>query len=246
VGIGPFRYAAWKRGDQIELERNPYYWRGRPALDRVIMKLIPDRNTVLTQLQTGELDMWSSLRRIVSISRASDPNVHIIRQPSYAVNEMLLNLKGPVLADRSVREALRYAVDRRLLRDKVGHGVGILQNVIVPTIDPSTRRDIPFTAFDPAKPTPYSMRRDGHAARTAYALRTATGYRSRLLRARERPTPTPRSNCFAHRGARSARNSTYSATSPRCCSANTLRAGFSQRGNLTPCSLEHICRRRST
>lgn len=151
VGIGPFRYAAWKRGDQIELERNPFYWRGQAKLDRVIMKLIPDRNTVLTQLQTGELDMWypfggSYLSRVAAI-----PNVHIIRQPSYGINEILFNVKSPVLADRAVREALRYAVDRRLLREKVGHGVGILQNVAVTTADPSTPKDIAFTPFDLAK-----------------------------------------------------------------------------------------------
>jgi peptide/nickel transport system substrate-binding protein len=151
VGIGPFRYAAWKRGEQIELERNPFYWRGQPALERVIMKLIPDRNTVLTQLQTGELDMWypfggSFLARVQSIA-----NVHIIRQPSYTVNQLLLNAASAPISERPVREALRYAVDRRLLRDKVGHGVGILQNVVVPLADPSAPRDIHFTPFDIAK-----------------------------------------------------------------------------------------------
>ena len=151
VGIGPFRYAAWKRGDQIELERNPYYWRGQATLDRVILKLIPDRNTVLTQLQTGEIDMWypfggAFLSRVEGI-----PNVHVIRQPSYAVNQILLNVRGPVLSERRVRQALRFAIDRRLLREKVGHGVGILQNVIVPSVDPSTPKDIAFTPFDIAK-----------------------------------------------------------------------------------------------
>src|SRR5579872_54366 len=58
VGIGPFRYVSWKRGDSIELEANPYYWRGEPKLKRIIYKQIPDRNTLLTQLQTGEIDFW--------------------------------------------------------------------------------------------------------------------------------------------------------------------------------------------
>ncbi len=149
VGIGPFRYAAWKRGDEIELERNPNYWRGQAALDRVIMKLIPDRNTVLTQLQTGELDVWypfggSYLSRVAAI-----PGIHLIRQPAYSVNEVALNLKSPMLVDRSVRQAMRYGLNRAVLRDKVGHGVGILQDVVFPTIDPSTPKDIPFTAYAP-------------------------------------------------------------------------------------------------
>ena len=151
IGIGPFRYAAWKRGDQIQLERNPYYWRGRPALDQIVMKLIPDRNTVLTQLQTGNLDMWfpfggSYLARVQAI-----PNVHVIGRPSYTINFLYFNVAGPVLRDRSVRLALRDALDRTTIHDKVSHGVGLLQNVVVAATDPATPRDIPFTPFDPSK-----------------------------------------------------------------------------------------------
>jgi len=151
VGIGPFRYAAWKRGDEIELERNPYYWRGQPALERVIMKLVPDRNTVLTELQTGELDMWypfggAYLSRVQAI-----PGVHIIRQPGYGLNQFMLNTKHPVLADVAVRQALRLGVDRKTILEKAAHGVGILQDAPFPTIDPSTPKDIPYVAYDPAK-----------------------------------------------------------------------------------------------
>jgi peptide/nickel transport system substrate-binding protein len=151
IGAGPFRYKAWERGDRVELEPNPFYWRGRPSLSEVVMKLIPDRNTVLTQLQTGELDMWypfggAYLSRVQSI-----PNVHVIRQPSYANNLVLFNTTAPALKDRTVREALRFAVDRRTLRDKVSHGVGNLQNVLLPEVDPAVPKNIAFTPFDLAK-----------------------------------------------------------------------------------------------
>jgi peptide/nickel transport system substrate-binding protein len=151
VGIGPFRYAAWKRGDEIELERNPYYWRGQPALERVVMKLIPDRNTVLTQLQTGELDMWypfggSYLSRVQAI-----PGVHIIRHAGYGLNLFMLNTKHPVLADVAVRQALRLGADRKTLLEKVMHNVGILQDTQLPTVDPTTPKDIPLVAYDPSK-----------------------------------------------------------------------------------------------
>ncbi len=151
IGAGPFRYKSWERGDRVELEPNPYYWRGRPALSGVVMKLIPDRNTVLTQLQTGEIDMWYPFGGVFLSRVASIPNVHIIRQPSFATNLMLFNTTDPVLKDRIVRQALRYAVDRRTIRDKIGHGVGILQNVLLPQVDPAVPKDIAFTPFDLAK-----------------------------------------------------------------------------------------------
>ena len=151
VGIGPFRYSVWKRGDAVELAANPLYWRGRPKLDRVIMKLIPDRNTVLAQLQTGELDMWypfggSFLARVAAI-----PSVSVLRTPAYIFNEITLNLKNPALADAGVRHALLLATDRKTIVDKVGHGVGVLQDVSAPLVDPAVPKDIPFTQYDPAK-----------------------------------------------------------------------------------------------
>ena len=54
VGIGPFRYVRWARGDRVELEPNPFYWRGKPKLQHITYRFIPDRNTLLTQMQTGE------------------------------------------------------------------------------------------------------------------------------------------------------------------------------------------------
>ena len=48
IGIGPFRYTEWVRTDHVTLEANPYYWRGQPKIKKIIFKIIPDRNTLLT------------------------------------------------------------------------------------------------------------------------------------------------------------------------------------------------------
>ncbi len=151
VGAGPFRYVAWKRGDEIELEANPNYWRGRPALSEIVLKLIPDRNTVLTQLQTGELDMWYPFGGVFLSRVAAIPRVHVIRQPSYIINQLLFNVTVPELKDRTVRQALRLAMDRKSIRDKIAHGVGLLQNVLLPEVDPAVAKDVAFTPFDLAK-----------------------------------------------------------------------------------------------
>jgi peptide/nickel transport system substrate-binding protein len=150
VGIGPFRYTAWRRGDAVELEANPYYWRGLPKLKKIVFKIVPDRNTVLTQLQTGELDLWypaagAFLPRLQALS-----NITIIRQPGYLYNHIDFNLTHPALRDVAVRRALRMAIDRTLIRDKVGHGVGILQESIVPAPYPGVEK-VPFVPFDIAK-----------------------------------------------------------------------------------------------
>jgi len=150
VGIGPFRYVAWKRGESVEMEANPLYWRGTPKLHKVIFKIITDRNTVLTQLQTGELDLWvpfggAFLSRVQGLH-----NVVLGRHPIYTYNHYDFNTTRPALRERAVREALRFATDRVTLREKVGHGVGILQDSVLPAPYPGVPK-FSFAAFDLAK-----------------------------------------------------------------------------------------------
>jgi peptide/nickel transport system substrate-binding protein len=52
VGIGPFRYTAFRRADAVEMEANPFYFRGKPKLAKLVYKIVTDENTLFTQLQT--------------------------------------------------------------------------------------------------------------------------------------------------------------------------------------------------
>jgi peptide/nickel transport system substrate-binding protein len=150
VGIGPFRYTAWHRGENVEMEANPNYWRGLPKLKKIIFKIVPDRNTVLTQMQTGEIDLWNPFGGSF-LARAQAMNgVVVKRHPVYGYNHWDFNLTRPVLHERVVRQALRLATDRQTLRDKVSHGVGILQESLLPAPYPGIVK-LPQVAFDIAK-----------------------------------------------------------------------------------------------
>ena len=150
VGIGPFRYTAWHRGENVEMEANPYYWRGIPKLKKIVFKIIPDRNTVLTQLQTGELDLWVPFGGVFLARAQAIKGVVVGRHPVYGYNHWDFNLTHPVLRERVVRQALRLAANRQAIRDKVAHGVGILQESLLPAPYPGIRK-LPRVAFDIAK-----------------------------------------------------------------------------------------------
>jgi peptide/nickel transport system substrate-binding protein len=127
VGIGPFKYASWKRGDSVELVPNPLYFGRKPKLARVLFKIIPDRNTTLTQLTTHEIDMWLPVPGAYFDRVRALPGIAITRQPSYGYNHIDLNLQHGALRDPAVRRALRLAIDRATIRTKIRHGVGVLQ-----------------------------------------------------------------------------------------------------------------------
>ncbi len=150
VGIGPFRYTEWVRSDHVTLEANPYYWRGQPKIKKVIYKVIPDRNTLLTQLTTGEIDMWTFVP-VSFVGRATAlPNVSFHRSPSYLYSHVDFNTSHPALADKAVRTALRLATDRRSAVAKINHGVGIVQESQMTPASPFYK-PIPFVSYDVAK-----------------------------------------------------------------------------------------------
>ncbi len=150
VGIGPFRYVSWKRGDSIELEANPYYWRGKPKLERIIYKQIPDRNTLLAQLETGEIDFWPFVG-LGFYDRVKAIPGHIVFAPvGYYYAHIDFNTQRPLLRDVRVRRALRYALDRKALLEKAYHGAGILQETMISPENPAYR-PFPQIPHDPAK-----------------------------------------------------------------------------------------------
>ena len=151
IGIGPFRYVEWRRGDRVIMEANPFYFRGRPKLDRVEYHIVPNRDTVLTQLQTGELDMWPLAARAYYLRLLALKGFTIIRQPSYGFGHIDFNTSRPLLSDVRVRRALALAIDREALRDKVGHGIGIIQNGVYSPSSPYFDPRIKTTHQDLAK-----------------------------------------------------------------------------------------------
>jgi peptide/nickel transport system substrate-binding protein len=151
VGIGPFKYVAWRRGQSVEMEANPLYWRGLPKLKRVEYRIIPSRDTILAGLQTGDVDLWPIAASAYYPRLLKLPNVTVLKQASYSFNHIDFNLTHPVFHDRAVRAALRLAVDRSAQRALVSHGLGILQDGVLSPASPFFDPRIPFVAYDIAK-----------------------------------------------------------------------------------------------
>ncbi len=149
VGIGPFKYAAWKRADSVELVPDPLYFGRKPRLQRVIFKIIPDRNTTLTQLTTHEIDLWANMPAAYYDRARALPGVTALREASYAFNHMDFQLQHGAMRDVAVRRALRLALDRATIRDKIRHGVGILQETPFAPTHP-LHVDLPRVPFDVA------------------------------------------------------------------------------------------------
>jgi peptide/nickel transport system substrate-binding protein len=151
VGIGPFRYTAWRRGDSVEMEANPYYWRGLPKLKTITYKLIPDRNTLLTAMQTGEVDLWPQAPASLADELKKLERLTVYVKPSSFFFHYDMVMTRPLLRDVRVREAIRYAIDRTTILRDIYHGYGMLQEMPQTPLTPAAPRDLPLIPFDPAK-----------------------------------------------------------------------------------------------
>lgn len=151
IGIGPFKYLRWDRAQDIVLVPNPLYWRGQPKLQKIVYKIVPDRNTVLAQLEAKDIDMWNLVPGTYLARAQAVQGMAIRRQPSYLFNHLDFNIQRPVVADRAVREALKLALDRQTIIDKIGRGVGIVQDVTTPKNAPYAVTSIPPEPFSIAR-----------------------------------------------------------------------------------------------
>jgi len=150
VGIGPFKYSSWKRGDSVTLVANDRYFRGRPKLDRIVFKLIQDRNVVVQQLRTHDLDLFIPVSAHYFPEVRKIPGIATSSVPSFTFDHLDFNLSHPIMADPAVRTALRYATDRRTVIDKVQNGLYIQTETPVSPAS-SYHLDIPLVPYDPVK-----------------------------------------------------------------------------------------------
>jgi len=151
IGIGPFRVVSWRRGDAVELEPNPYYFRGKPKLQHVTYKIVPDRNTLITLMQTGEIDLWPLVPSGYIDRTKAIAGFRTDVVPSYYYAHLDFNFENPILRDLRVREALRYAIDRPTIIEKTAFGYGILQEGVISPANPVSDPHVPTTLYDPAK-----------------------------------------------------------------------------------------------
>ncbi len=148
VGTGPFKFDKWESGQFIELTKNADYWGGPPKLDKIILKIVPDSNTLLVQLKTGEVQVSGVIGAADYEEVLKLPNSNVFLRNGQ--NWMHIDLKNiGHLMDKRVRQALDYATPKQQIVEQLLNGLAV---VAIGDQSPGT----PF--FNPQiKPRPYDL-----------------------------------------------------------------------------------------
>jgi peptide/nickel transport system substrate-binding protein len=124
MGTGPFKFKEWTKDNQIILEYNPDYYEGRPYLDKVIVKVYPDSESLWTGLMRGEVDYATFIERKDYEVIKDDPAFKVFALAWDNYYALLYNLDDSLLSDKRIREAIAYGIDRKALIEKIAYGYG--------------------------------------------------------------------------------------------------------------------------
>ena len=125
IGNGPFRFVSWNPGQEVVLEANPDFVLGRPHLNRVAFRIIPEGTTLATQIQNGDIDFWPWFTPpsfYPQLNGDSDLVVHSYPGRSYTY--LAWNTQDPMFQDKRVRQALTLASNRQEIVDALVYGQG--------------------------------------------------------------------------------------------------------------------------
>ncbi|THT98103.1 ABC transporter substrate-binding protein [Lampropedia puyangensis] len=158
VGTGPFVFKQWVKGEFVELVKNPNYWdSGKPYLDRLIFRSLPDPASRAAALETGEIQYlpYSGVP-FSDVERLRKNKEIALDERGYSGNSQIyylkLNVRNPILADLRVRQAISFAIDRKGLLDSVWHGIGsVADGPIPPVLAKFYTADKPTYPLDLAK-----------------------------------------------------------------------------------------------
>lgn len=124
-GTGPFVFGDWQRDNRLTVTRNDSYWQeGLPYLDEIVFRPIPDEDTRISSLSTGDIDVFQSLRQSAIVRVRDLSGVVSHEHLGNNSGSAIFNTAQPPLDDVRVRRALAHALDQEQLIDVLG-GSGI-------------------------------------------------------------------------------------------------------------------------
>jgi peptide/nickel transport system substrate-binding protein len=127
IGTGPYLFKKWETGQLIALTYNPNYFEGRVYLNGYIFRVIPDLATMFLELKAGNIDRMG-LTPLQYTRQTAYPKFDRLykkyRYIPFSYIYLGYNLDDPLFADRRVRQALTYAINKKEIIAGVLMGLG--------------------------------------------------------------------------------------------------------------------------
>jgi peptide/nickel transport system substrate-binding protein len=149
IGTGPFILEEFKAGEVTRAKRNPNYFRD-VWFDEVEILSIIDPTARTNALLSGELDFMDRCELKIIDQLAKQPGLEIDKVTGYEHNVFSMNVTAPPFDNADVRNAVKYAVDREAILQKVYGGIGTIgnDNPVAPSVKFAINPE-PVHKYDP-------------------------------------------------------------------------------------------------
>lgn len=151
IGTGAWKLSEHKDNEYAIFEHNEYYWGEKPAADKVIIKVIPDSETLALQFESGDIDLIYG-NALISLDRfnvyKNDATYVTATSEPMSTRMLLLNTGSKNLSDVNVRRALSYAIDKESIAQGIFGGIEKPADTIFAPNVPNTNVDVEKFPYD--------------------------------------------------------------------------------------------------
>ena len=153
IGLGPYRFISHTPGVELVMEANESYWRKVPSVKRLVFTVVPEPTTRAAMLKRGEVDVAYMLDAPQALELQKDPSLRLAFSGGIGIAAIdFLDMWDPKSpwADKRVRLAANYAIDRRALSESETLGASKPTGNIIPRSFEFALSLEPYP-YDPAK-----------------------------------------------------------------------------------------------
>lgn len=146
VTLGPYKMSKINQGESVEYTPNEFYYGEKPKLDKIVMRVAPT-NSITEAMKAKKYDMILSMPTDNYPSYKDIEGYEILGRPDLAYTYIGFKLgkwdetekkvaynPESKMANKSLRQAMAYAVDNNAIGEKYYHGLRQAANAMVPPI----------------------------------------------------------------------------------------------------------------
>jgi peptide/nickel transport system substrate-binding protein len=154
IGSGPYTLESWDAGVQMTFKARSDFYLGKPAIDTIVIRgFEASKETLLAQIQAGDIQTIGTetldVADVDAINAIPGVSAHV--RAGTTIEHLDFNTEHPILADKNVRQAIAYGIDRQELVDRVLASHSSIAHSIIPPISSLFNADTPKYEFSPDK-----------------------------------------------------------------------------------------------
>ena len=151
AATGPFQKVQYQKDSLIRYTAFEDYWKGKPAIDRLVFSITPDASVRYAKLKAGECHMMPYPNPADLEQMKADEEINLMSQEGLNVGYLAFNTQKPPFDDVRVRQALSLATNKDAIINSVFQGAGkVAKNPIPPTMWSYNNKVVDYT-YDPVK-----------------------------------------------------------------------------------------------